>query len=239
MNVPGITGQADAKLKESHHLFQHGLGVNLSSRVMDLSFAYGPSRTSRQKIKKQVLWGRKSLADGEGAGKCMQNESGSMERLFSLGLQRQEASLVHPPKCPFFISACENLVQTVGDKCQDSWLRQEKPFGSSVPCWSGPRPPFTVLSLSDPTPKSYLWLPPWKWILSRQRLYKGRLWECRDLLMDLLKNNRRGFFERGGEMLWASSSLVLWTEPCRIEESIEWPLGSSPPALVTRKEMLR
>lgn len=151
------------------------------------------------KKQKQVLWGRKSLADGEGAGKCMQNTSGSMECLFSVGLQRQEASLVHPPKCPCFISVCENLVQTVGDKCQASWLRREKPFGSSLPCWSGPRPPFAVLSVSDPTPNCCLGLPPWKLILSGQRLYKGRLWECRDLLMDLPKNNRRIFWEGRGD----------------------------------------
>lgn len=67
MNVPGITGQADAKLKESHHLFRHGLEVNLSSHVMDLSFAYGPSRTSRQKIKTGAV--RKKIISRWGGGR--------------------------------------------------------------------------------------------------------------------------------------------------------------------------
>ena len=73
--------------------------------------------------------------DGEGAGEWMQSRSGSAECLPYVELQHQVAALARPRKrCPFFISACENLEQTFGDKHQDAWLRQEKPFGSPVLC---------------------------------------------------------------------------------------------------------
>lgn len=68
VNIAGIVGQADAKLAESHHLFQHGLGVNLSPRVVDLSFASRPSRTSRQKIKTSA--GREKIVQRWGGGRA-------------------------------------------------------------------------------------------------------------------------------------------------------------------------
>lgn len=66
-NITGIIGRADAKLKENHHLFQHGLGVNLSSCAMDLNFACGPNRTSRQKVKTSAV--RKKIINRWGEGR--------------------------------------------------------------------------------------------------------------------------------------------------------------------------
>lgn len=112
----------------------------------------------------------------------MQSSSGCADGLSSAQLQHQAASRVCPPKhCPFFNSDCENLVLTIGDKCQDSWLSHEKPFG--VFC-ANTKP--TLYSPSVVQPRS-------KVLLVASALKINPLWSKNDI--------RRGF-ENAAICLW-------------------------------------
>lgn len=77
-------------------MFQHGWEVNLSSHVTDLSFACGPSRTSRQKIETSA--GRKKIIKRQGGGRKVYAKQPWIHRTSVLQRAAAPKALVRPPQ---------------------------------------------------------------------------------------------------------------------------------------------